>query len=560
MPIDISAKEYHLKDIFSDSYTFKIPYYQRPYLWTIKETSELLEDIQEAIGSFSGEIAAKNPYFLGSIVLNKETDKPLSEVLDGQQRLITITILYSTLRALNKQISNDISTFILEKGNPLRGTKDQYRIQLKEEDKSFFEEYIQKENGFQKLLNLNEDIKHTVSQKNIIVNSKYCHKILKELPVSAIEKFASFISLKCLMVVVAAPNHDSAYRIFSVLNDRGLDLGPTDILKAEIVGRLGTDEIPESSRKWEDLEQNLGRDSFKDLFSNIRMIYLKSKIRNIVREYKDYILKNNPVKDFLLREVFPYGDAFEQILSQSYECTDDNKSKKINKYFKYLSRIDNIDWQAPALLYLKLKKDFPDKLIDFYIRLERLAAGMMILRYNVNERIERYGRVLEEIEKKSDFQSNGASLDLTSEEIDKIIYEINSDIYNKFGKLRLMIMLRLDEALSTGGAAYNYEITTIEHVLPQTPTGEWLKWWPDLKAREEWLNRLGNLVLLNRRQNSSAKNYDFKTKKEKYFTKSGISPYAITSQVLSETEWTPEVVERRQEILVDKLTEIWSLK
>jgi uncharacterized protein with ParB-like and HNH nuclease domain len=560
MPIEINAKEYPLKDIFSDSYTFKIPYYQRPYLWSEKEITELIDDILDSLGSFSQNIDEKNPYFLGSVVLEKKKDNPLSEILDGQQRLITLTILFSTLRAINASISESISAFILEKGNKLKGTIDQYRVQLKEEDKIFFEKYIQKENNFFDLLKLDVGTLQSISQKNIRKNAEFFYNRLHSYSKEETEQFAEFLCKKCLMVIVTTYDFDSAYKIFSILNDRGIDLEPTDILKADIIGGLTKNEIPEFSRRWESIEKNLGRESFQDLFSNIRMIYRKVKMRSIIGEYRDYILKTKPLKDFLINDVFPYGDAFEQIISMTYECTSDNKTSTINKYFKFLSKIDNIDWQAPALQYLKMKKDHPDKLIDFYSRLERLAAGMMILRCTVNERIERYGKVLQEIEKKADFQTNGASLDLSKEECEKIIKELDGDIYNKYGKLRLMIMLRIDEILSEGEASYNYNVTTIEHVLPQTPSGEWLKWWPEEKVREEWINRIGNLVLLNRRQNSSAQNYDFSIKKERYFVKSGVSPYAITSQVLNEKKWTPEVVEKRQKQLIDKFIEVWNLK
>jgi hypothetical protein len=122
-------------------------------------------------------------------------------------------------------------------------------------------------------------------------------------------------------------------------------------------------------------------------------------------------------------------------------------------------------------------------------------------------------------------------------------------------------LLRLDEALGDGTASYNYPIISIEHVLPQTPASgsEWLKLFPDEEKRQMFANRLGNLVLLARKKNSAAQNYEFRKKVDVYFDKEAASSFRLTSQVLKETEWTPEVIERRQQQMMNKLKKIWRL-
>ncbi len=72
---------------------------------------------------------------------------------------------------------------------------------------------------------------------------------------------------------------------------------------------------------------------------------------------------------------------------------------------------------------------------------------------------------------------------------------------------------------------------------------------------------MGNLVLLSASKNSEAQNFDFAVKKEKYFTsKSGVSPFALTTQVLTQSKWTPQIVEERQKYAIDTLKEIWRLQ
>jgi hypothetical protein len=122
--------------------------------------------------------------------------------------------------------------------------------------------------------------------------------------------------------------------------------------------------------------------------------------------------------------------------------------------------------------------------------------------------------------------------------------------------------LRLDTLLSGGGAIYDHQNITVEHVLPQTPQAgsKWLEWFPDAGERLKWVHKLGNLALLTRKKNSSASNYEFETKKQSYFAKNDISPFVLTTQVLDKKQWTPTVVAARQKDLLALLEEHWRLK
>ncbi|MEH2373778.1 GmrSD restriction endonuclease domain-containing protein [Nostoc sp.] len=87
----------------------------------------------------------------------------------------------------------------------------------------------------------------------------------------------------------------------------------------------------------------------------------------------------------------------------------------------------------------------------------------------------------------------------------------------------------------------------------------WVQWFPDQKERGNFVHLLGNLLLLSRKKNSEAQNYDFAKKKQIYFTSKTVSPFALTTQVLMEQEWTPEVINKRQKHLIYKLKEVWRL-
>ena len=115
----ISGAEFPLAKIFSSDFEYLIPSYQRPYAWTTDQTSELFDDLYDFYRSEDEE-----GYFLGSIVLIKEEGSPKAEVIDGQQRLTTLTILLATIAAqLEGEDRSTLSQYSTEPGNKFAGLR-----------------------------------------------------------------------------------------------------------------------------------------------------------------------------------------------------------------------------------------------------------------------------------------------------------------------------------------------------------------------------------------------------------------------------------------------------
>ncbi|WP_103108854.1 DUF262 domain-containing protein [Brevibacillus reuszeri] len=555
----IHAAEYPIEKVLSDDYVFTIPKYQRPYSWTTEQAELLYDDLLLARQQSSANIDLVNPYFLGSIVLIK-SDSPEAEVVDGQQRLTTLTILLAVLREMvPSDVATNFTAFLYEKGNMLKGTQDRYRLTLRDRDAEFFKTYIQKEKGIEELKTLQTSL--TSSQKNIRDNALLFIRNIEELDVTDRISLAMFIIKRCFLVVVRTPDFDSAYRIFSVLNDRGLDLTHSDILKAEVIGNIPENKQDMYTEKWEEAEDELGRDVFKELFAHVRMIFRKRKLeKSILEEVRKYVNPSKNSELFMDNVLIPMATAMKDITSFSYESY--TLADEINHYFKLLQRIDNSDWMPPTLSYMSKNRNNPAMLLKFLTKMERLSMGLLIQRANINERLERYGRLLDVIENYSVSLFNVDSpIELTNDEKTAIIATLDGPFY-PITKIRLPVLLRLDEELSGGNATYNYKVLSVEHVLPQNPKPDslWVKWYQDVKSRTEQVHRIGNLVLLSRAKNSQAGNFEFDRKKQEYFMKKGVSPFAITTQVLQEDEWTLGVLEKRQKNMMDKLIEIWDLR
>lgn len=556
----IEGKEKPLRKVFSNDYLFRIPSYQRPYAWGIDEAGDLLDDFLYAMEeSTSGDDT--EPYFLGSIVLIKPNDKqPQADVVDGQQRLTTLTILFAALRTqVEGKLAESITKRITEEGDALAGTDDRFRLTIRARDNDFFERYIQRAETFAPLRKM-EEAQLSDSQKNIRRNALHYVDRLADLGEKEISRLARFIDQNCYLVIVSTDTEKSAYRIFSVLNDRGMNLSHTDILKAEILGEVDEHERQEYADRWENMEEALGRDAFADLFGHIRMIHRRKKRgETLVEEIRAYVRPSERPKKFITEELQPYVGAFSIIRSESYKSQ--KHAEAINQRLKWLNRIDNSDWLPPTIVYLEKHHNNPQRLLPFLQAMERLAAGMMMYRARVNKRIKRYAKVLNRIDSDNGALDPDSPIHLGEEEELKVLKAITGDLYES-KRIRKYALLRLDAALSEGVATYDHDILTVEHVLPQNPKPDstWTEWFSDAELRNHYIHKVGNLALLSRRRNTSASNYDFERKKEKYFkTKGSVSAFALTTQVVSRETWTPEIVESRQEELIDVFKDIWDL-
>ena len=395
MPTQLFAHEQPISKIFGGDYVFSIPGFQRPYAWTVEQARDLFDDLNDAYrASDPGE--ERSPYFLGSIVLIKPEDAPDCEVIDGQQRLTTVTLLLSAIRAnLSSKEGADITQLIYEKGSQILGTQDRFRLALRSRDLEFFQNYIQREDGFAKLLQLGDQ--SSDSRKNLRNNAAYFDERLKDMTAQERIGLAQFVVTRCFLVVVSTPDLDSAYRIFSVLNSRGLPLAPGDILKAETVGAIEENLRDAYTRKWEDLEEDLGREEFSELLSHIRMVYRKAKPKGtVLKEFREHVAQLYKPKQLIDDVLVPMGEVFAELTAAAYASSQG--AEAVNEYLHWLNRLEFNDWVPPALAFAVRNRNESKKMEAFFRDLERLAYSMLVRKSSINERIEKFSRLTKEVE------------------------------------------------------------------------------------------------------------------------------------------------------------------
>ena len=560
--MSLKAHEYQLRKIFSSDFDFVIPHYQRPYAWETEQALQLLDDLEDAL-----ERNVEDPYFLGSLVLVKPDDSnPAADVIDGQQRLTTLSILFSVLRDLSPDpdTAKVLADMVLEPGVALDGIMPKPRLRLRQQDAAFFEKFVQTPGKLQELMMLTDQGLGTDSQRSIRDNTKALWDRLSGWTASRRDELASLARVRTMLVSVTTPNILSAHRIFSVMNARGLDLTPADVFKAQIVGKISPQTQESYAKVWEDAEQDLGRTDFADLFLHLRMIISKVRgQRELLVEFPQQVLEDYLATDraaaFIDDLLLPYSKAYGHLISQDYDESD-AAWKRVNTWLKRLTQLDNNDWRPLALWALRNSSDDPAFLDKFLSKLERLAASMLIRRSYTTPRVMRYADLLKQLDDQKLGLSSPA-FELTDEEAAQTLARLDDELY-LVRPVRKYVLLRLDELLANQpGVTYDHKIISVEHVLPQSPsdTSQWVKDFTK-EERDRWTHRIGNLLLLNRARNSAAQNYDFSTKKSKYFTTgSGSAAFALTTQVLTYDNWTPAVIEERQKGLIAMLAKAWKL-
>ncbi|MBI2745406.1 MAG: DUF262 domain-containing protein [Burkholderiales bacterium] len=567
----LEAHDKLIREIFEGSYQFEVPDYQRPYAWTTEQAEELFDDLISAMKE-SRASGASSQYFLGSIVIIKEDKKPESRVVDGQQRLTTLTILLAALRHIWQEVGYDkgiksVTPFLYEEGDEMLGKATGYRLTAREEDVDFFRSNIQEPGGIALLIASTDKLED--SRLRYRENATLLLGKAKALPPADLIALWQFLANDCSLVVISTPDLEAAYRIFSVLNNRGLDLAPIDIVKAEVLGLIRTTAGEAKSRDyaktWSQIEKNLGREDFGNLLAHLRTVYAKQKAKaTLLKELQEHVTEyreKRPI-DLIDKVIKPYAEVWDFVRDADFEATEN--AETINEHLSWLNRVDFKDWVPPALVYFKRFRQKPKLLAEFFESLERLTYFLLVTKVGINERIETYAELTKEIELETfkGAQAELTTLALTDVQKRKFVAALDGDVYDDLPKARMALVLRLESLVRAPGVQLQNAVS-LEHVLPQTPPdgSDWLQWFPDEDERQAWTHRLANLVPLDRNKNSSASNFDFAKKKNVYFKGKGTaSPFVLTQEVRSEDKWTPAMLIDRQNRLVGVLKKHWALE
>ena len=547
----IEANKGILKKIFSEEFWFIVPQYQRPYVWQEENIQELIDDLYYAF-----ENKQNSEYFLGALVLKRTTEKEFREyeILDGQQRLTTLCMMMAVIRDLIKkpQYKYTLSQMIYQEENELLKVPSRNRIKYNTRDKvkDFVKDYIIANGSTRKrdLVNYHEDTNISVSNMAKAISTMHTIFENKE----NLESFAVFLLNNVLFIYVSTDNTEDAFRLFTILNDRGIPLSNADILKSINIGEISEEDLDEYSKHWEYLEEKYHK-GFDRFLSFVRTILLKNKpSSNLLDEYEKNIYQKNILKkgkntiDFLIE--------LDGIYDKIIDLNDENLSNEYKNLVTIMKLGLHSDEWIPTVLSYFLKFEYYN-LDEFIKKLEYKFIGDLMSNVSPSKRRENLNNIIKTIEIVSK-----ENIDILFEnrelfDIDKNIFRknINGDIYGK--KYTKYLLLKM-EYLMNDNSVYlsNYKEISIEHVLPQNPLkkSHWRRDFTE-EQRKHWTNKLSNLVLISNKKNVKLANLDFKKKKEEYL-KNRMDVFNSSKIFLDKSsKWDETNLRNRQNIMVNML-------
>lgn len=537
MATEIKCEKKVIREIFNMWYC--IPDYQRAYVWDTDQVRDLLDD---TISAYRENKEAQ--YFLGSMVLkiNEKSENNVSyteyELLDGQQRITTVFLILACMRDMltdYPQYQQSLSGFVYQAEDAILQQPERMRIifNIRSDVRDFVNEYIKPLHGTCDDALLKEKMQAkdvNISIRNMSNAMLVAHEFLEENK-SEIIGYLSYFLNKVLMIYVATEELQDAFQLFTVLNNRGVKLSSSDILKAENLKELSAADRTSWATRWEEMETYFGED-FDKFLSHIRTILVKKKqTTTLLKEFDEFVYSNQEYdrtqKKYVPRTpILRRGrDTFELLYSYYHtyqEVFDTDHSVvtgdyEITNYLKLMETGFGADyWIAPVLDYYRKyrRRGF----VAFLKALDRKLSADWITAATPTVRMENVNAILREIEASQD---SAALLQSKTFTINKSDFErvINGDIYGRsFAKYLLLKLDLIYRGSST--PMIPQAIASIEHILPRNPSAD-SQWVKDFSAaeREEWTNKLGNLVLISRRKNTSQGNRDYVEKKEKYFEK-----------------------------------------
>ncbi|MFC3198250.1 DUF262 domain-containing protein [Parapedobacter deserti] len=557
----IETQKVSIQQLFKN-YWFKVPEYQRSYVWQQDNVLELIEDI-----FYAAEHNPYSEYFLGSLVLQRREVNDLNsegisyyeyDLLDGQQRLTTILLILAVVRDLtgSNGLAKVCTAYIYQQEDEFQQIPERLRMVYKIRDnvESFIQKHIKSSGG----TSLTADLEIAQDTKNISI-SNMAKAILciqdyfRKVQQTELEKFAKHLFNNVIVIYVASEELEDAFRLFTILNNRGVPLTNADILKSLNLGEVAESLSTKIAQDWEELESSMGSEDFNRLLSFIRTIYVKDKAReNIVKEFNERIYNTRPP---LLKKgketfdaIFGYADVYKKLILLEDLPADSCQFKNLITVMRH--GFPSNDWIPPLLCYYK--KFQHNGLLDFTKKLGNKFSADWMSQLSPSSRINNMANVLRAIEKADSYKALLLNDVVFNYSIEDIKNSVSGHIYRKrFGKY---ILLLLEYLMHDHSSTFpEFSRLSVEHILPQSPSNE--SKWKQIFTDDEMVDnvhKLGNLVLISRSKNSSLGRKDFLDKKRVYFNGS-ISAFPNSLQVMQYNEWDLPVLQKRQADLLEKI-------
>jgi hypothetical protein len=559
-----------LSHLFSSPFHFSVPCYQRPYSWTTVEAGQLLDDVMAAAGLSGSTDAAEPDYFLGTILLldgtggdlpkSREREPRMFEIIDGQQRLVTLAMLTAVLRDVGTErwrwgVRNRLDQSVAADPAAHKQIGARFRIELSAREQEFLENHVQVRGA---CLGGSEFETAGEAEERLLSVRDHFVRELSAMDEADRRRLTDYLCDQCHFVVVLTRDIDRAHRLFTVLNERGRALQRNDILKAELLKSIPDDRRASAIEKWDTAERVLGP-RFEQFFSHVFAIYGRGDTK-IIAGVRRTIRESGGAEAFLNDIVAPLSDAYHTVLRAG--DVNLNLDPDVRRYLVYLGRLPEGDWAPAAILSMRHYGEDPQRAKQLLREIDRLAYLLRALCIGSGKRVRRMSDVVQFIKSSAPVRPGEGPFTLTRDEIRNIGYHLRS-MYRRDAQVCKQLLLRLNDELTRSTTVLDPKDYSVEHVLPQRPgaTSEWRRWFADAEEREMCTESIGNLVAVTQRQNDRARNQEFSRKREIYRGAVDDPPVlAITRDAVEANVWRPEDIRAREAKLLGLIRDTWGIE
>lgn len=511
-----------IKKFLSDSDSlYQIPRYQRPYSWGDDQLEKLWDDLIEAYDTTSN-------YFLGSVITAKpDGGGSYLDIVDGQQRLTTLQILMCVYRDLYPTINADlfedadaVDINIIKASIKYNDKLQRLRLKTHSNHESDFNDLIIKEG--QSIKNkrpLKKEIRIGEEPKYKFINTAvFFHNKLEELGQEDSGLFINYLFNQVKIIRIDCQSVSFAIKLFQVLNDRGLDLSNSDLIKSILIGKIQKLYMNDPEHK------KLKEDQFMDDWKNCENIAIDTdeSINDLFVLYEYYLLAENPKKSL-----------YDELVKQ-FESKDPNEVladfKKFIKLYKekVFYREDDLMygfwylrwsmyWRAIVLTALKV--DYPDYesfLVEFrrFYYLNWIAGNTLTKIKQISFNLIGWLKEKKSLSFiKKQFEEHMESRGVYTDAINSLDGEIYFEPWCK----PLYFLIEYNQLDSPSFLPIGEKTIQIEHILPRSysKSDDWNQF-NEIENIELWVNSGANLTLLSGSKNIAASNNSFQAKMKAY--------------------------------------------
>lgn len=553
----MEAGKKKLSDFIKSQIKMSIPIYQRKYNWSVDECKQIFNDIYSV-----GNDENRKTYFIGSIVIKREGDDltdDLTEVLliDGQQRMTTITLIYCALcdyfKDNDERLCKNIhSNYLIN--NDLNET---IKLQLIKSDNDALH-YIVNNLLLDKEFDLDPEL-----SVNIYNNYNYFKKQIKEDNVEIIMKGLR----KLIFISIRLDSEDNPQLIFESLNSTGLDLNKNDLIRNYILMNLDSKHQKDLYENyWYDIEQGFINED--KLFDDFIRYYLSIKsengklpyFRQLYKEFKNYA--DGKDVDELVKDVAKFAKYFFNIKFEKEKDPD---------LLKAFQNFNKLDLKMPLPFLLEVYDDYKNAENNPEINLTKEDFITIIkfvesycLRRNIcgidNRTMDKlFAKLAKEINKKyylkyfiaTMLNEKDKTRFPTNEEIKETL--ITQDMYSKQSINHILITLENKKSKEL----VNIDNCTIEHIMPRNLTKSWIETLGEnyQEIHETYLHTIGNLTLTPHNSELGDKSFEDK----KHYPEYGFidSKLSLNKEISKQDIWNENTIIDRAKHLANEIIDSW---